>query len=95
MSTTDTDTNTEIRKALESFLDTVEATGGLQTDGNGVLEPVADPEWLDLADAYAEGCRVLGRTPKVANPEQNILSCPRCGHEWPKEDGPPCPKCGY
>jgi rubrerythrin len=24
-----------------------------------------------------------------------VLGCPRCGHEWQANQGPPCPNCGY
>ncbi len=48
--------------ALRSFVDTVEATGGLNSDGN----PVGDPEWVDLGDAYAEACNVLQVACRVA-----------------------------
>lgn len=45
--------------ALESFCSTIDVTGGLNAQGN----PVADEEWIDLGDAYAEACEVLGRKP--------------------------------
>lgn len=45
--------------ALKSFCSTIDVTGGLNAQGN----PVADEEWVDLGDAYAEACEVLGREP--------------------------------
>jgi len=38
------------KNALLSFIETIEATGGVNRD----LSPVADPEWQDLGEAYAE-----------------------------------------
>ncbi len=38
----------ELLVALEKFVATVKATGGLDHHG----APKADPEWLDLGDAY-------------------------------------------
>ncbi len=37
------------KNALLSFIETIEATGGVNRD----LSPVADPEWQDLGEAYA------------------------------------------
>jgi hypothetical protein len=45
--------------ALKSFCSTIDVTGGLNAEGN----PVADEEWIDLGDAYAEACEVLNRKP--------------------------------
>jgi len=44
------------KNALLSFIETIEATGGVNRD----LSPVGDPEWQDLGEAYAEACSVLG-----------------------------------
>ena len=37
---------------LKGFINTVAATGGLDENDN----PVGDPEWVDLGDAYVEAC---------------------------------------
>jgi len=51
--------------ALKKFVSAVHETGGVVYDKNGMLEGcVADPEWYDVADAYLDGCHVLGITPK-------------------------------
>jgi len=50
------------KNALLSFIETIEATGGVNRD----LSPVADPEWQDLGEAYAEACSVLGCKMKKA-----------------------------
>jgi hypothetical protein len=44
------------KNALLSFIETIEATGGVNAD----LSPAGDPEWRDLGEAYAEACSVLG-----------------------------------
>jgi hypothetical protein len=49
------------RKALEQFVRTVEATGGVIRSESGCYEPLGDPEWIDIGDAYVEACAVLGR----------------------------------
>jgi hypothetical protein len=43
-------------RALEAFVSCVEVTGGLTADDG----PVADPEWLDLAEAAGYAASVLG-----------------------------------
>lgn len=48
-----------LEQALRAFVSTIDATGGLNAEGN----PVADEDWIDLGDAYAEACEVLGRAP--------------------------------
>jgi len=50
------------KNALLSFIETIEATGGVNRD----LSPVGDPEWQDLGEAYAEACSVLGCKMKKA-----------------------------
>lgn len=47
----------EKTKVLEDFCKTIEATGGLNAEGN----PVADEDWIDLGDCYASACEILGR----------------------------------
>ena len=54
-------------KALRAFIAAIEVTGGVITDGRGFLVPVADDEWIDLGEAYAQACAALGipvQTPK-------------------------------
>lgn len=43
--------------ALEDFVDTIEATGGLDSTG----APKGDPEWVDLGIAYASAKRILAK----------------------------------
>lgn len=50
-------------KALESFIWTINATGGVIEFRDGTVAPEADPEWIDLGDAYLTACRALGKTP--------------------------------
>jgi len=56
------------RFALEAFVATVEATGGVMNiavDDRPYLVPVADEQWADLADAYLAACKALDRLPKI------------------------------
>ena len=42
----------ELLEALRAFVDTVEATGGVTMQRNGLPSPAADPEWIDLGVAF-------------------------------------------
>ena len=53
----------ELVAALESFVDAIEATGGVIIDHQGLACPVPDPDWIDLGEAYLHACRALGREP--------------------------------
>jgi hypothetical protein len=53
-----------LRKALENFVDCVDATGGIVADDDGNVAPRADEDWTDLGDAYLEACKALGRKPR-------------------------------
>jgi hypothetical protein len=67
-----------MRNALENFIGTVEATGGVCLDEEGHYVPVADPEWMDLGGAYLVACAALHRQPMIV--AQN-------GHEDVEDDG--------
>jgi len=54
-----------VRKALDDFIETIEATGGCFHNEGGVLVLAGDPEWTDLADAYVRACAAIGRAPLV------------------------------
>jgi hypothetical protein len=56
--------------ALESFIGTIEATGGIYRDRKGWACPVGDPEWIDLGEAYLQACRALKREVLVADEEK-------------------------
>ena len=49
------------RQALCQFVQTVDATGGVFRDESGCHAPLADPEWIDLGEAYVQACAALGR----------------------------------
>jgi hypothetical protein len=54
--------------ALDAFITTIEATGGLMNiaeDDRPYLVPVADETWADLADAYLLACKAFNRLPKI------------------------------
>jgi hypothetical protein len=59
------DTIERQRRPLLSFLETIEATGGVNAD----LSPVAD--WQDLGEAYAEACSALGHEMKQVKPDED------------------------
>jgi hypothetical protein len=76
-----------MRSALETFIRTIEATGGCirpartaSSPGDERLEfdeiltvPAGDPEWTDLADVYVLACGALGREPKVRDQDANEI----------------------
>jgi hypothetical protein len=63
----------ELTKALECFVEAIEATGGIAIDGQGYACPVADPDWIDLGDAYLKACRALGRKPVQTEDENSYV----------------------
>ena len=58
-----------VRAALDGFIETIEAVGGCLLNEAGVLAPVGDPEWTDLADAYVRACNAIGRIPQIDRTE--------------------------
>ena len=57
-----------VRVALLSIIETIEATGGCSCE-DGLLVPVGDSDWTDLADAYVRACAAIGRTPLIDRAE--------------------------
>lgn len=53
-------------EALTEFINAIEATGGCVLDDRDMATPVADPEWVDLGEAYLKACEALCREPKLA-----------------------------
>jgi hypothetical protein len=58
-----------VRKALDGFIETIEATGGCVQDETGSLGPAGDPDWIDLAEAYVRACTAIERTPLMERTE--------------------------
>jgi hypothetical protein len=58
-----------VQKALEAFVECVDATGGVVFDGKGIVRPMGDRSWTDLGSAYIQACKALGREPKEADEE--------------------------
>jgi hypothetical protein len=56
---------TKMQAALQAFVDTINATGGVVHPDSSEVAPAADEEWLDLGLAYAKACEVLGIPPVV------------------------------
>ena len=48
------------RSAVEELVTTVNDTGGVRLNKNGVFYPLADEDWTDLAYAYQKACEALG-----------------------------------
>lgn len=55
----------EIRRALEEFVETIDATGGVTESDEGFTVPVADEDWIDLGEAYVKACLALGVEPNA------------------------------
>jgi hypothetical protein len=47
--------------ALEDFINTIEATGGIRAFEDGTYGPEADEDWIDLGDSYVKACAELRR----------------------------------
>jgi hypothetical protein len=65
----------ELQGALQSFIRTVNTTGGVELI-EGTHCPVADPDWIDLGTAYITACAVLDVKPEIVNEPE---ACPGCG----------------
>lgn len=59
----------KLLKTTRLFVDAVHSTGGVVYIGDRLIGCVADEDWLDLADAYLEGCDVLNKEPKIERRE--------------------------
>jgi hypothetical protein len=53
-------------QALLTFIDTIEVTGGIREQGDGMVVPIADEDWIDLGEAYLQACNALDHPPKYA-----------------------------
>lgn len=69
MPTPDTSNESELRRTLQQFVDTIEATGGVESNGDWEHAPAQAPEWLDLGLAYVRAVRVLAETAPHTPPE--------------------------
>jgi len=54
-----------MHNAVQDLLETIENTGGVVLQDDGLHHLVCDEDWIDLAEAYVKLCEVAGRTPKV------------------------------
>ncbi len=50
---------------VREVIEAIEATGGVYQFESGHFAPVADPEWIDMGEAYVSICNALGREPKT------------------------------
>lgn len=55
----------DLEAGLHSFIDTINATGGVY-NYSGQIVPVCDQTWWDLGDAYEQACALLGIEMRVA-----------------------------
>ena len=51
-------------KALLSFINTINACGGVFKDSHGLYCPVGDPAWVDSGEAYVKACEETGQSIK-------------------------------
>lgn len=58
------------KTSAERLIATVESTGGLIAYPDGTFAPCADPDWIDLADAYLAACSETGRQPKISDDQR-------------------------
>lgn len=58
--------NEIVKRALESFVATIDNVGGVIRIDFGAYAPVGDEDWLDLGSAYLEACSALNVAPKIA-----------------------------
>lgn len=73
-------------KALQALVSTINATGGVEQ----AIEttPAADPEWVDLGEAYLLACEALGVEPEIhvlpsgRTPDDQDC-CDECGNHIP------------
>lgn len=80
----------KMTKALQALVDTINATGGVEQAIE--VTPAADPEWVDLGEAYLLACAALGVEPKVhvlpsGRTPEDPDCCDECGHCIPGGDG--------
>lgn len=71
---------------VKDWLATLSPESGVAIDDGG-LSLVEVKEHTETG-AYLE----VGGVPD--DDDEEVLGCPKCGHEWPAEEGPPCPACG-
>jgi hypothetical protein len=64
----------QIERALEEFVYTIEATGGVVMCRDGTVAPLADEDWIDLGEAYLVACRALCRKARIAGKAKEATS---------------------
>ena len=60
------------RIACRTLCDTIEATGGICRNHKGETTCVGDESWVDLASAYKDACKALGREPMWGEDETDV-----------------------
>lgn len=58
-----THVNAVALEACRQLVSTIENTGGVTKHPDGTIGPVADPDWIDLGDAYQMAKAALGAEP--------------------------------
>lgn len=73
------------RDAADLLITTINVTGGVVAFSDGTHAPQADPEWIDLAEAYLRACEEKGVEPLVHRDidlaETYLRSCEENGFE--------------
>ena len=55
----------KLTAALAEFCDCVTTTGGVFQTPAGLYAPMIDSDWVDLGEAYLNGCEVLAIKPLI------------------------------
>lgn len=61
LATADPDALRDALTVLAEFVDCVDVTGGVTVNAEGLPEPAADPEWIDIGVTYVNAVAVLRR----------------------------------
>jgi hypothetical protein len=58
--------------ALKRMVDTINSTGGIVKHPDETYGCLADPDWIDLADAYLLACEALNVAPLESTFEEAL-----------------------
>jgi len=58
------DTEARALRILRDVVNTINQTGGIVYDDEGLAAPASDPDWLDLGLAYRDACELLKLEPQ-------------------------------
>lgn len=64
----------EPAEVLAEFVSDINLTGGVYLDKKGLHHPVADPDWIDLAETYLKACQAIGKKPTIVEGDEDELA---------------------